>query len=94
MATKLFNASEDKISPLTMRARWADPCMGNWLCATQYWTWKGGDAVVVPSDDYLCYVAIRFGTTVKVVKARGFNHACEQVGVNPDKFVVTCRETV
>lgn len=94
MATKLFNVSPESIDPRTTEARWSDFCMGRWLCATQNWKWKGGDAIVVPSDDLLCWVAIRQGDKVRIVKAMSLNHAFEQVGLDPKNFKVCCPASV
>ena len=94
MATKLYNVSPESIDPRTTEARWSDFNMGRWLCATQNWKWQGGDAIVVPSDDLLCWVAIRQGALIRVVKAMSLNHAFEQVGLNPKNFKVTCPASV
>ena len=89
MATKLRIVAPDKINPKTMETRWSDPCVRNWLCATQHWAWNGGDAIVVPTNDIcICWVVIRVGKKVQVVAANSFNHACESVGLDPKKFVI------
>lgn len=94
MATKLYNVRPEEIDTRTTEARWSNLAMRNWLCATQHWKWHGGDAIVVPTNDMLCWVAIRRGSKVDVVYAMSLNHAMEQVGLDPKNFKVCCRESV
>lgn len=93
MPTTIRLTTEDKLDPRTRSLRWSDPRVCTWLCATQHWTWKDGDAIVVITgpDSTVSggvHVVIRVGDDVRVVCARSLYAAQEAVGLNPESFKI------
>ncbi len=84
---KLHQHSDDfGVSNKTLDARRAHPVIRNWG-ATQYWTWRGGDAIVVLCNT-TCYVVLRLGEKVAVYEAQGLKSALEQAGEDFSKYEV------
>jgi hypothetical protein len=64
-----------KVSTLTLNARWEDLRTSRWLITTQVWSWKGGDAIVVVTNDRYGrptnYVVLRVGDQIHFVEGVG-----------------------
>lgn len=91
MKKQLRMVSEKDVSPQTIAARWDHPVTSQWLSATQFWAWDGGDAIVVVTGHipYVsCWVVIRIGVKIRTVEAKGLKQAMGEVGLNFEEFEV------
>lgn len=76
--------SQDSIDPRTNELRYSHSVMSRWLTTTQTWKWRGGDAVVVLTEDGYgrpdCWVALRLGKQFHAVCAPSVSAALAAFG--------------
>lgn len=82
----LRSVSPEKVSDITHFAR-QQHWMGHFM-ATQYWAWKGGDAIVAVADDGGAWVFLRQGKRVGAYPAAGLMTAMRAAGMDPTQFKV------
>ena len=82
-----------KVSTLTLNARWEDLRTSRWLTTTQVWSWEGGDAIVVVTNDYYGrptnYVVLRVGNEIHFVEGVGVAKAMASFGFDPKDYYIT-----
>jgi len=83
--------NESKASKLTQAARWSGPT-ARWLCATQVWSWEGGDAIVVVTGRFpsptVPYVVLRIGDKIHHVADASLHTAMQAFGLNPKDYQI------
>ena len=69
MNRTIYMVTAAEVGALTLAALAASPA--TYWTTTQYWAWKGGDAIVSVAPSGVTYVTHREGETCAHVKARG-----------------------
>jgi hypothetical protein len=80
-----------EVDSRTRALRWDHSVVGRSVAATAFWSWDGGDAIVVevgyvPNAE--TWVVLRLGEVVRALPACGLKEALAQVGEDPSAYVI------